>query len=363
MIAHRRLAVRQGPDRCAAFPADDLGNAASGLHGARRDAEPVARRRDAIPGGHRPGDDRRRPDDGSGALSARRQLGERGPPTVRPRPCFHLPPSRFRAVPGHADPARRRSGAGRVTGRSPTISPARPTTCSRRASIVSDQKLGIRDKYTSLMWLGGTAAWSGLNRPGDAMIMFDRYSRGGRSLQVLSKGLYWAGKAALSARRATEGTAYFQRAAAYPELFYGQLALERLGRPIPAPGPLPTFAVNPTQQRRNSRRGGSSRRRSSSASKIAKSRPCSSARWPSPSIRIPSASWRRSSASRSAARTSAYGSREWPASKAAPSTSRRPTRASPPPSAERACGRLPTESPGRKARSTAPRSATPARAG
>ena len=113
---------------------------------------------------------------------------------------------------------------------------------------VSDSELGIRDKYTSLMWLGGTAAWSGLNRPNDAMIMFDRYSRGGRSLQVLSKGLYWAGKAAISARRSTESTMYFQRAAAYPELFYGQLALEQLGRSIPAPGPLPTFAVNPQQR-------------------------------------------------------------------------------------------------------------------
>jgi len=115
-------------------------------------------------------------------------------------------------------------------------------------AVVSDHDIGIRDKYTSLMWLGGTAAWSGLNRPGDAMIMFDRYSRGGKSLQVLSKGLYWAGKAAMSARRVTEGTAYFQRAAAYPELFYGQLALEQLGRSVPAPGPLPTFAVNPAQR-------------------------------------------------------------------------------------------------------------------
>ena len=113
---------------------------------------------------------------------------------------------------------------------------------------VSDQVIGIRDKYTSLMWLGGTAAWSGLNRPADAMIMFDRYSRGGKSLQVLSKGLYWAGKAAMSARRPTDGLMYFQRAAAYPELFYGQLALEQLGRAVPAPGPLPTFAVNPAQR-------------------------------------------------------------------------------------------------------------------
>jgi soluble lytic murein transglycosylase len=113
---------------------------------------------------------------------------------------------------------------------------------------VSDQHIGIRDKYTSLMWLGGTAAWSGLNRPADAMIMFDRYSRGGKSLQVLSKGLYWAGKAAMSARRPTESLMNFQRAAAYPELFYGQLALEQLGRAVPAPGPLPTFAVNPAQR-------------------------------------------------------------------------------------------------------------------
>jgi soluble lytic murein transglycosylase len=78
--------------------------------------------------------------------------------------------------------------------------------------------------------------------------MFERYSRGGRSVQVLTKGLYWAGKAAMSARRIPEGSVYFQRAAAYPELFYGQLALEQTGRSIPAPGPLPTFAVSPQQR-------------------------------------------------------------------------------------------------------------------
>jgi soluble lytic murein transglycosylase len=115
-------------------------------------------------------------------------------------------------------------------------------------TIVADQVIGIRDKYTSLMWLGGTAAWSGLNRPYDGAVMFDRYSRGGRSLQVLSKGLYWAGKASAAGRRSADAVAYFQRAAAYPELFYGQLALEQLGRSVPAPGPLPTFAANLPQR-------------------------------------------------------------------------------------------------------------------
>jgi soluble lytic murein transglycosylase len=115
-------------------------------------------------------------------------------------------------------------------------------------TIISDQPINIRDKYTSIVWLGGTAAWSGLNRPADAVAMFDRYSRGGKSLQVLSKGLYWSGKAALAARQIPQGMNYFQRAAAYPELFYGQLALEQTGRSVPAPGALPTFAVNPAQR-------------------------------------------------------------------------------------------------------------------
>ena len=98
------------------------------------------------------------------------------------------------------------------------------------------QPLGVRDDYTSLTWLAGVSALRGLNRPADAIGMFDRYSRGGRSLQVAAKGNYWAGRAASQAGRFAEGTGYFTRAASYPELFYGQLALERVGRPVPAPG-------------------------------------------------------------------------------------------------------------------------------
>ncbi|HVF84118.1 MAG TPA: lytic transglycosylase domain-containing protein [Sphingomicrobium sp.] len=100
---------------------------------------------------------------------------------------------------------------------------------------MSLQPLGIRDKYTSLTWLGGTTALRALGRPADAVALFDRYARGGRSLQVSSKGNYWAGRAATQAGRFAEGTGYFSRAAVYPELFYGQLALERLGRGVPAP--------------------------------------------------------------------------------------------------------------------------------
>ena len=65
--------------------------------------------------------------------------------------------------------------------------------------------------------------------------MFDNYAQGGRSLQVTTKGYYWAGRAARRPGEPVEANAYFEQAAAYPELFYGQLALERLGRAVPAP--------------------------------------------------------------------------------------------------------------------------------
>jgi soluble lytic murein transglycosylase len=113
---------------------------------------------------------------------------------------------------------------------------------------VTLQSYGIRDNYTSLTWLAGEAAMSGLRRYGDAAREFVKYSKGGRSLQVTSKGYYWAGRSLLFANRAAEANAYFQQAAAYPELFYGQLALERLGRPVPAPGGLPAMLATDAQR-------------------------------------------------------------------------------------------------------------------
>ena len=121
---------------------------------------------------------------------------------------------------------------------------------------VADQPIAIRDDYTTLAWLAGTAALDRMNRPQNAIAMFDRYAQGGRSLQVLTKGNYWSGRAALAAGRFQQANAYFERAAAYPELFYGQLALERLGRSVPAPtAALPQYVTTQLQRTAfNSRR-------------------------------------------------------------------------------------------------------------
>jgi soluble lytic murein transglycosylase len=114
---------------------------------------------------------------------------------------------------------------------------------------VADQPYAVRDDYTSLAWLGGSVALQRMRQPQNALGMFDRYTRAGRSLQVQTKGAYWAGRAALSAGSFQTASSDFQRAAAYPDLFYGQLALERLGRPVPPPPTaLPQYTTTSVQR-------------------------------------------------------------------------------------------------------------------
>ncbi len=110
---------------------------------------------------------------------------------------------------------------------------------------ISDLGLGIRDDYTSLVWLAGTVAMQKLGRPADAIGMFDRYSRGSRTPTTQSKGLYWAGRAAELAGQSAVARTYFERAAAYSDLFYGQLAAERLGFELKAPPPVDFRQASP----------------------------------------------------------------------------------------------------------------------
>ncbi len=112
---------------------------------------------------------------------------------------------------------------------------------------LSAQPIGVRDDYTSLAWLAGSTAYYNLNRPTDAVTMFRAYANAAKSPQTKSKGYYWAGRAALQAGDAASASSYFAQAGVYPDQFYGQLALERLGRPIPAPAtverPVPISAA------------------------------------------------------------------------------------------------------------------------
>jgi soluble lytic murein transglycosylase len=100
---------------------------------------------------------------------------------------------------------------------------------------VSSRPIGERDDYTSLAWLAGSTAFYNLNRPSDAAAMFRRYATAAKSPQTQSKGYYWAGRAALAAGDTATANSYFAQASVFPDQFYGQLALERVGKPVPAP--------------------------------------------------------------------------------------------------------------------------------
>ncbi len=99
---------------------------------------------------------------------------------------------------------------------------------------VSTRAYGERDEYTNLTWLAGRTAMR-LGRPADAVGMFDRYGRGAQSVQTRAKGFFWAARAARAAGQAEHARAFLEQAAASPDQFYGQLALEALGRGEPPP--------------------------------------------------------------------------------------------------------------------------------
>ncbi|WP_177200042.1 lytic transglycosylase domain-containing protein [Sphingomonas rubra] len=115
---------------------------------------------------------------------------------------------------------------------------------------VSKKPYGERDDYTSLVWLAGQAALKKLGRPADAMPLFERYARGSQAPQTRAKGFYWAGRAAEAAGLAPQATAFYDQAAAYRDQFYGQLALERTGRPLVAPPAVSRAALDPAARAR-----------------------------------------------------------------------------------------------------------------
>jgi len=101
---------------------------------------------------------------------------------------------------------------------------------------ISDRPFAERDHYTSLAWLAGNAALHNLARPRDAERIFLAYAGAARSPQTRAKGRYWAARAAHAAGDVAGSTRHLEAAASAPDQFYGQLAIERLGRRIEAPG-------------------------------------------------------------------------------------------------------------------------------
>ncbi|HSG55673.1 MAG TPA: lytic transglycosylase domain-containing protein, partial [Paracoccaceae bacterium] len=99
---------------------------------------------------------------------------------------------------------------------------------------ISALEFKLRDDYTSLMWLGGTRALWDRGDAAGAAPLFYRYGAAARTPQTRSKGFYWAGLASSRAGNSAEANRYYEMAAQYGDRYYGQLALDALGRDLPA---------------------------------------------------------------------------------------------------------------------------------
>jgi soluble lytic murein transglycosylase len=113
---------------------------------------------------------------------------------------------------------------------------------------ISDRPFSERDTYTDLAWLGGQTALNKLGRPQDAIALFVLYANAARSAQTRAKGFYWAGRAAEAAGKRDVATSYYENAGQYFDQFHGQLALERLHRPIAPPVVQRTVEISGAQR-------------------------------------------------------------------------------------------------------------------
>ena len=111
---------------------------------------------------------------------------------------------------------------------------------------ISQGSFALRDRYTDLMWLGGTAALWSMGDGAAAAPLFKRYGDAARTPLTKSKGYYWAGRAARKAGLEAEAAAYFEMAAVWPHYYYGQLSLSALGRAMPQFDDLPVMAIDAT---------------------------------------------------------------------------------------------------------------------
>jgi soluble lytic murein transglycosylase len=99
-------------------------------------------------------------------------------------------------------------------------------------AIVADRPVSERALFLETEWLAGWLALRRLNQPGQALAHFRNARAVAQTPISQSRGDYWSGRAAEAAGQADAARAFYVAAAAHPDYFYGQLAAEKLGRPL-----------------------------------------------------------------------------------------------------------------------------------
>ncbi len=97
---------------------------------------------------------------------------------------------------------------------------------------LSERSLAERLVYVDTEWLAGWLALRKQGRPAEAVAHFQNVRSASLTPLSQSRGDYWTGRALEAAGRKADATAAYAAAASHVDYFYGQLAAERLGRPL-----------------------------------------------------------------------------------------------------------------------------------
>lgn len=101
------------------------------------------------------------------------------------------------------------------------------------ARAIATRPVAERALYLDSEWLAGWLALRRLNQPGQALSHFRNARTVAQAPISQARADYWAGRAAEAAGQRELAQQYYAAAASHPDYFYGQLANERLGRPLP----------------------------------------------------------------------------------------------------------------------------------
>jgi soluble lytic murein transglycosylase len=97
---------------------------------------------------------------------------------------------------------------------------------------IAERSLSERQVFIDSEWLAGWLALRKLDRAGDAVGHFRNVRSAALTPLSQTRGDYWIGRAAEAAGRSGDAKAAYEAAATHFDYFYGQLASERLGRPL-----------------------------------------------------------------------------------------------------------------------------------
>jgi soluble lytic murein transglycosylase len=90
-----------------------------------------------------------------------------------------------------------------------------------------------RVAYVETEWTAGWIALRYLRRPAEAVKHFAAMQPVAQSPITLARSAYWTGRAAEAMNNGALAQQWYARAAQFPDVFYGQLSIDKLGRQVP----------------------------------------------------------------------------------------------------------------------------------